>query len=84
MQRELDDIGRALAESGQGREKKFIDDPVADDANGAGGSLMGRHNQASVMSFCRDRHLPTIKEVPAGATFRMRELLIGREARAAP
>jgi hypothetical protein len=68
MQRELDHIGRAEAESGQGREKEFRDDPVADDANGAGGSLMGRNNQASAMSFCRDRHLSTIKEVPAGAT----------------
>jgi predicted ATPase len=29
-----------------------------------------------------DRHLPTIKQVPAGATFRMRELLIGGQGEA--
>ncbi len=77
MQIELDDISSSETESGQGSEKEFKDDSVAEHANGTGGGLMGRNNQTSAMPFCRDRYLPTIKHISADATFRMGELLIG-------
>jgi hypothetical protein len=34
------------------------------------------------MSLCRDRQRPTIKEIPAGAAFGMRELFIGGQGQA--
>src|SRR5207253_4512612 len=64
--------------SGQGSEKELIDALIAGHANRAAGGLMGSNNQARAMRISGDRHLPTIKQVPAGATFRMGELLIGR------
>ncbi len=82
MQIELDDIGSGEAESGQGGKKEFRDDSVAEHANWTGSGLMRRNNQTNVMPLCGDRHLPTIKEVPAGATFGMGELLIGWQSKA--
>jgi len=82
MQIEHDHVGSSETESGQGREKELIDDSVADHANGTGGRLMGRNNQTSAMPLCGDRDLPTIKQIPTDATFRMRELLIGGQGKA--
>src|SRR5438105_4615909 len=82
MQIELDHIGRGEAASGQGSEKELIDALIAGHANRAAGGLMGSNNQARAMRISGDRHLPTIKQVPAGATFRMGELLIGGQGEA--
>jgi hypothetical protein len=82
MQLEHDHIGSSETESGQGREKELIDALIADHPNRTGSSLMGRNNQTSAMPIGGDRHLPTIKEIPADATFRMRALPIGGQGEA--
>src|SRR2546430_4500626 len=82
MQIELDHIGSGEAGSGQGREKEFIDPSIAGHPDRTGGSLMRGHNQTSAMPLCRDRHLATIKQIPASATFRMRELLVSGQGKA--
>jgi hypothetical protein len=39
-------------------------------------------NDPTAMAFCGDREVSTVEEIPAGATFRMGELLIGRQGEA--
>jgi len=81
VQIELDDVSRGKACSRQGREKELIDHAIASHANGSlgRGGYMSRNNYSTVVTLCGDREFSTIKEVSAGATFRMRELLIGRQ-----
>src|SRR5258708_11740396 len=82
MQIELDHISIGEDESGQSSAKELIDHSIASDSNRTAGGLMRGHNQTSAMPLCGDRHLPTIKHVPAGATCRMGELLVGGQGEA--
>src|SRR5450755_677887 len=84
MQIEHHHISSGEAGSGQGREKELMDQAITSHSNrslGSGGH-MSRNNDPAVVTLGGDRHLPTIKEVSAGATFRMRELLIGWQGEA--
>jgi hypothetical protein len=81
MQVELDDIGGAEAEGGQGREKELIDHAITSDANRTGsrpGGMRG-DDHARAVSLRGYWEFATLKEVPAHPTFRMHELLIGRQ-----
>src|SRR5450759_4523198 len=84
MQIELDDVSRGEANSGQGREKELINQAIASHSNGGLGSsgCMRRNNHPTAMSLCGNRDLPTIKYVPARATFWMGELLVSGQGEA--
>src|SRR5260370_13040112 len=85
MQVELDHIGGAEAERRQGREKQLVDHSLASHANRAGsgpGGMCG-DDHARAMSFGGHPQFSTLKQVPAGPTFRMQQLLM-RAASDAP
>ena len=84
MQVELDHIGSAEAEGGQGREKQLVDALIAGHPNRAGsrpGRMRG-DDHARAMSFGGHGQVSTLKQVPADPTFRMHELLIGGQGEA--
>src|SRR5258708_37277334 len=82
MQVELDHIGGAEAERRQGREKQLVDNSLASHTNrtGSGPGWLCGDDHARAMSFGGHRQFSTLKQIPAGPTFRMHELLIGRQA----
>ncbi len=84
MQVELDHIGGAEAECGQGREKQLVDALIAGHPNRAGrrpGGMRG-DDHARAMSFGGHGQVSTLKQVPAHPAFRMHELLIGGQGQA--
>src|SRR6266699_792226 len=81
MEVELDHISGAEAEGGQGGEKELVDHSLAGHANrtGSGPGWMRGDDHARAMSLRGHRQFSTLKQVPADPTFRMHELLIGRQ-----
>ncbi len=84
MQIELDHIGSREAGSRQGGEEKLIDYRVSSDPNGSlgSGSRMSGDNDPTMMALCADREVSTVKEVPTGPAFWVRELFIGGQGEA--
>jgi hypothetical protein len=81
MQIELDHIGSGEPESRQGGEEELIHYRVSCDPDRSfgSGSRMSGDNDPTVMALCGDREVSTVKEVPTGPTFWVRELFIGRQ-----
>lgn len=81
MQVEPHDISSGEAEGGQGCEEQLIDDLIAGDPNrtSRASGRMGCDNHPTPLSLCGHRQFPTVKQIPAGATFGMCELLVRRQ-----
>ena len=81
MQIQRDDIGSGEGLLRQFRQKHLVNDPIALDANPVLGrpSRMGRHHNAAALPARAHRHVRAVIERADQATFRARELLIGRQ-----